>query len=165
MSYIIAQKNALVLTAKDDTEAIKLAENLVSTTGQECAIFEKRYEVVMSAAGAYAVDIATMASPSNIIRKVKEINGVYDPDLKKNVQNRERLYRETRQWIAFIWVRVGGSSTIKAGTIIGKNHSTVSNAIKKIANNFHFDKNFRRKYSDVIDLCLVSNPNCFEINT
>jgi chromosomal replication initiation ATPase DnaA len=163
MRYLINRGTEVIMRSNEEIDALKMATNMTKTTGSTTMVYQLAYEVKIGNEAVITIDHQKGVDYTSIIKMVREINNLDETTLMKNARNRKSDYVICRQWEMFILQRIAGYSSTVSGEMVGrKDHATALHASRKILAYFHTDKNFRKKYEEVITLCLKSNPNAFD---
>lgn len=163
MKYLINRGAEVIMRSNEELDAIKMATNMTKTTGSSILVYQLAYEVKIGNDSIITIDHNKGVDYNSIIKKVRELNGLDETMLNKNARNRKAEYVICRQWEMFILQRIAGYSSTMAGEMVGrKDHATALHATRKIVTYYQTDKNFRKKYEEVITMCIKANTNSFD---
>lgn len=165
--YLIAHKDGYI-QAPDHFKAQDLAHKLIKQGNNPVNIYAlnsqikiKNGKFIISDPLRDQIRRRYKFSEHRLIKNVLKAAGLNWSQLIERNKERDTPYVIARHWIIFIKAVVFGQSITATGAIFGKGHATALHSIKRIRE-YVTTPIFRRQYTDLITMCEINRPGCFQ---
>jgi len=156
--YIITHKDGYT-QAPDHFKALDLAHELINQGNNPVNIYalirrikEKNGNIIISDPLRDKIRRRYKFSEKHLIKNVLQSAGLTWPQLIERNEERDTPY---------VMAVVFGQSITGTGAIFGKGYATALHSIKRIRE-YATTPIFRRQYTDLITMCEINRPGCFQ---